>query len=88
MTTAGHPDSRQLGDILVNLPFVEEIVPIQSNLLFFSIDKSFPASEFLSKLMRNHIHALALSPQTVRFVTHLDFTDDMLTETEKVLRSL
>lgn len=83
-----HRRARQLGEILANLPFVEEIVPIQSNLLFFNIDKSFPAPEFLSKLKRNQIHAMALSPQTVRFVTHLDFTDDMLTETEKVLRSL
>jgi threonine aldolase len=83
-----HRRARQLGEILATLAFVEKIVPIESNLLFFNIDKSFPAQEFLSKLKRNGIHALALSPQTVRFVTHLDFTDDMLTETEKVLRSL
>jgi len=83
-----HRRARQLGEILSGLPFVESIVPIESNLLFFNIDKSFPAAEFLSKLKRNQIHALALSPQTVRFVTHLDFTDDMMTETEKVLRSL
>jgi threonine aldolase len=31
---------------------------------------------------------MALSPQTVRFVTHLDFTDDMLEEVKKVLKTI
>ncbi|NVO19200.1 MAG: aminotransferase class I/II-fold pyridoxal phosphate-dependent enzyme [Bacteroidetes bacterium] len=82
-----HRRARQLGEILKHLPFVESIVPIESNLLFFNIDSSFPASEFLGKLKRNNIHALALSPQTVRFVTHIDFTDEMLMETERVLKT-
>jgi len=42
-----HRRARQLGEILKNLPFVEGIVPIESNLLFFNIDKSFPHKNFL-----------------------------------------
>lgn len=83
-----HRRARQLGEVLSSLAFVEEVVPIESNLIFFGIDPAFPAQEFLAKLKKQDIHALALSPQTVRFVTHLDFTDDMLTDTEKALRGL
>lgn len=83
-----HLRARELGRILSSLAFVTEVLPVESNLLFFSIDPIFPAGEFLKKLKGMNVHALALSPQTVRFVTHLDFTDDMLLETEKVLKRL
>ncbi len=83
-----HRRARQLAGILATLPFVDDIIPNESNLLFFNINPSFPAQEFLAKLRKNNILSMALSPQTVRFVTHLDFTDEMLATTEKVLRSL
>lgn len=81
-----HIRAKHLQRVLKSLPFVTEVVPVESNLVFFSLDKDFPSSEFLAKLKKNNIHALALSPQTIRFVTHLDFTDAMLEHTEKVLR--
>jgi len=83
-----HARARELGRILSTLSLVTEVMPVDSNLLFFSVDPDFPANEFLQKLKGMNVHALALSPQTVRFVTHLDFTDDMLVETEKVLKRL
>ncbi|MBK7030587.1 MAG: DegT/DnrJ/EryC1/StrS family aminotransferase [Bacteroidales bacterium] len=80
-----HRRARQLGNILEKLPFVEKVIPIESNLVFFDVDPAFPAQELLQKLKRHDIHALALSPQSIRFVTHLDFTDEMLARTEEVL---
>jgi threonine aldolase len=83
-----HRRAKQLGTVLSQLTLVEEVIPIESNLIFFKISSDYPTDRFLAKLRGNDIHALALSSQTVRFVTHLDFTDDMLAETEKVLRSI
>jgi threonine aldolase len=83
-----HRRARQLGKILEKLPFVEKVIPVESNLIFFDIDPAFPAAELLQKLKRHDIHALALSPQSIRFVTHLDFTDEMLARTEEVLLQL
>jgi threonine aldolase len=86
--TEDHGRAKQLAKILKSLPWVESIVEPESNLLFFNISPAFPAQQFLAKLRDKNIHTMALSPQTVRFVTHLDFTDDMLCETERVLKGL
>lgn len=83
-----HRRARQLEEILLALPFVENVIPVQTNLIFFSLKPSMPVDAFLDKLKENDIHALALAPQQVRFVTHLDITDAMIEKTAQVLKSL
>ncbi|MEI6062844.1 MAG: threonine aldolase, partial [Bacteroidota bacterium] len=73
---------------LLLLPFVEEVVPVQTNLVFFKLKPEMPAERFLQALRDNDIHAMALAPMEVRFVTHLDITDEMIASVEKVLRSM
>ncbi|HOW30429.1 MAG TPA: GntG family PLP-dependent aldolase [Bacteroidales bacterium] len=80
-----HLKARQIGEMLKKLPFVSHIVPIDTNMIFFHLDDSMPSDTFLKKLRRRDIHALALSPQVVRFVTHLDITGDMMETLEKRL---
>mgnify|MGYP001175592925 CR=1 FL=1 len=83
-----HRRARQIGDMLKKLPFVTDIVPIDTNMIFFHLDDSVPSDTFLAKLREKDIHALALSPQVVRFVTHLDITDTMLETLDKELKTL
>ena len=42
----------------------------------------------IEKLNAKNILTVAFGPQQIRLVTHLDFTDDMLTEAIKILKSL
>lgn len=83
-----HARARRIGEMLRNLPFVNEIVPIDTNMIFFHLDNSMPSDTFLKKLRQKDIHAMALSPQVIRFVTHLDFTDPMLEVLEMELKKL
>ena len=83
-----HRRAKQLESILVSLPYVDEVIPVQTNLLFFSLKPDMPVEVFLQKLRDNDIHALALSAQQVRFVTHLDITDEMIQTVEEVLRGM
>jgi threonine aldolase len=83
-----HRRAKQLESLLLSLPYVESVVPVQSNLVFFSLKPVMPAKDFLQKLRDNDIHAMALAPQEVRFVTHLDITDEMMAKVEKVLRDI
>jgi len=80
-----HRRAKQLETILHKLPYIEAVTEAQSNLVFFSLKPSMPVDLFLQKLRENNIHALALAPQQVRFVTHLDITDEMMAQVEKVL---
>lgn len=81
-----HRRAAYLGKVLSSLPFVEDVVPVESNIIFFKLDERLSEIDFLARLAENDIHALALSPGNIRFVTHLDFTDEMLEMLEKTLR--
>jgi threonine aldolase len=83
-----HRRAKQLENLLLSLPYVDAVMPVQTNLVFFSLKPEMPAKNFLHKLLENDIHALALAPQEVRFVTHLDITDEMMVKVEKVLKDM
>ena len=80
-----HERARILGKELEGCSFVNDVMPIDTNILIFSVDN---VEETLSKLKTNGILGVPFGPNQIRFVTHLDFTDDMLDETVKVLRDM
>lgn len=81
-----HLKAKQLEAILSKLPYVEEVIPVDTNILIFRIPEKISNADFLAKLSDNGIKAIGFGPQLIRFVTHLDFTDDMLTKTEEILK--
>ena len=80
-----HERARILGKELEGCSFVNDVMPIDTNILIFSVDN---VEETLSKLKTNGILGVPFGPNQIRFVTHLDFTDDMLDETVKVLKGM
>jgi threonine aldolase len=83
-----HARAREIGKTLESLSYVEEVLPVDTNILIFKLSKAIPEKEFIGKLAEKNVLAMDLGPQTIRFVTHLDFTDEMLTETISVLKSI
>lgn len=83
-----HRKAKQLESILLSLPFVKSVMPVQTNLVFFSLKPEMPVDYFLKTLRENDIYAMALAPQEVRFVTHLDITEEMMAKVEKVLKGM
>lgn len=80
--------AQTLEKALSELRFVDEVFPVESNILIFRLKDSMPADRFLNYLKVYNILALTFGPQTIRFVTHLDFTDNMLDQVIKVLLEL
>jgi len=83
-----HARARHLGEILKSMPYVETVYPVETNIVIFKLGTRWSAREFLDRLKKNDIHALSLDPRGVRFVTHLDFTEEMVEQVEQVLKSL
>jgi threonine aldolase len=83
-----HRKAKKLESILLSLPYIKSVIPVQTNLVFFSLKPEIPVDYFLKTLRENNIYSLALAPQEVRFVTHLDITDEMMVRVEKVLRGM
>lgn len=80
--------AQTLASVIERLTYVEEVLPVESNILIFKLKNHMPADRFLLLLKENAILALTFGPQTIRFVTHLDFTDEMLDNVVKVLNEM
>jgi len=84
-----HIRAKKLEGELRNLYFVESILPVYTNIIIFNLKKDVISGEqFEKKLSEKNIKISAFGKQTIRFVTHLDYTDDMMNRTIEVLRSV
>lgn len=80
-----HSRARQMGAALAAMPYVKEVMPVDTNIVIFHL-ANMTAAEFEEKLKPHNIKVSAFGKQTVRLVTHLDFTDSMLDHTIDVFR--
>jgi threonine aldolase len=83
-----HKRARQLGKVIRNLPFVEKVLPIDTNIVLFSLKKKHEVDRFLSHLEDYQIKAVSMGGQTIRFVTHLDIDSEMIKRTINVLQAI
>jgi threonine aldolase len=83
-----HHHARVIAGVLEQLPFVENIRPIETNILIFDVKPPMSRVNFIENLKKENILAVTFGPQRVRFVTHLDFTEDMLDKTVEVLKKM
>jgi threonine aldolase len=86
--TEDHKRAKQIEAMLVKLLYVESVLPVDTNIVIFNLSPSLKLDLFEAKLKEQGIKMSAFGKQTVRFVTHLDFTDDMLVKLESVLKSI
>jgi len=75
-----------LGETLAAKPWVESVRPVKTNIVIFDLAAPLNAAGFLDKIKEQGINAAPFGPNTVRFVTHLDFTESMLERTLETLR--
>lgn len=83
-----HKRAKVLEIELKNLNYVKEVLPVDTNIIIFRLTDKVSSVDFLKKLFDKNIKAVPFGEQTIRMVTHIDFTDDMLAETSRVLKSL
>jgi threonine aldolase len=83
-----HARAKKIERILKDLSYVTSILPVDTNIVIFDLDPKISGADFEKRLFENNIKVAAFGKQTIRFVTHLDFTDEMLEKLEKVLKSI
>jgi threonine aldolase len=83
-----HHRARQIGEILSKAPYVKELMPIDTNIIIFSLVDGLSTEEVLSKLKEKGVLALPFGLNEIRLITHLDFSEDMLGLTLEVLGHL
>ena len=71
-----HKKAKEIASILKDCSFVESLVPVETNIVIFSLIKEISQSYFIKNLEREDIYAISMGPNKMRFVTHLDYTDE------------
>lgn len=83
-----HKRAKQLSTIINGLSYVDNVLPVDTNIIIFNLNEKMKPETFVQKLATNNIKASGFGKQAIRFVTHLDFTDEMLEKVETVLKNL
>jgi len=83
-----HARAKNIEQLLRSLPYVESCMPVESNIVIFTLNSKISGEEFVKKAAAKNLLCVAFSKQNIRFVTHLDFTDNMLVETNLILMEM
>ncbi|MBD1396332.1 aminotransferase class I/II-fold pyridoxal phosphate-dependent enzyme [Pontibacter sp. JH31] len=83
-----HRKAKEIESMLIQADYVEYVLPVQTNIVIFKLNDRYKDVDFVAALAENSIRASSFGPQMVRFVTHLDVSDDMLQHVLQVLHKL
>ena len=64
------------------------VLPVETNIVIFTLQDSLSPEKFLQTLRNHGVQAGGMGRQTIRFVFHLDVTDDQMAVLLQTLRSL
>lgn len=82
-----HKKAKQIESVLKACGYVKSVLPAETNIVIFELQDGFKTESVLNHLSKNNIMAFATGPNTIRFVTHLDISDSMMQDIEKVLKT-
>ncbi|HVG41058.1 MAG TPA: GntG family PLP-dependent aldolase [Chitinophagaceae bacterium] len=83
-----HERAHQIVAALKEKDFVENILPVETNIIIFSLKSPHTSLEFVERLKEHSILGYAISPTSVRLVLHLDITQEMIEKTINTIKSL
>lgn len=82
-----HAKAKQLEAALNELPYIENVIPVETNIVIFDLISKIDMNEFLNYLETNNVITIDSGPHTVRLVTHLGISEHDLKHTCSVLSS-
>ena len=83
-----HKHASELGACLMNLSWVKEIYPVETNIVVAVLTVASYRDQYIDKLKQRGILCIAFGPGMIRFVTHLDISEQDIQQTISVLKSL
>ena len=82
-----HDKAQFIGECLSNLKYVKNIRPVETNIVLFDLEDSH-LKKFKRIMFEKNIQYSFMAKNSVRFVTHLNFSESDLEKLIKVLKSL
>ena len=83
-----HYHAKLIASTLENLPYVDEVLPVETNIIIFSCKGKYNSKQLVDALKQHDILAYNISPTQVRLVVHLDISESMVSKTIDVFQKL
>lgn len=83
-----HDNAQKITTALKAKSFVDEILPIETNIIIFSVKNEMTPKLFIEKMKENQILMYPISPTQVRIVVHLDISSEMIEKTVQIINQL
>ncbi len=83
-----HLKAIALKDALEATPFVDHVLPVETNIVIAVMTGTYTPAAFVQALKEQNILAYVMTPTQVRFVLHLDISSDDLTKTIEIIQKI
>jgi len=83
-----HNNPKQIGEVIAKTSMAKSVFPVETNIIIFETVASVTAAEIVEKLQQKNILCYAIAPDRVRFVVHLDITEEMVNKTIEIIKAL
>lgn len=77
--------AKKTAEILQNIPIVESIKPVFTNILIFKLKSYYSDNHAIENLRKHGVLATTFGDNTIRFVFHADITEDMFMRFLRIL---
>ena len=83
-----HTKALEIKTALLKKDFVKEIFEVETNIVIAHIEGKYNATQLAAVLKEKNILVIAMTPALIRFVVHLDITNEMLASTLETIEKL
>jgi threonine aldolase len=83
-----HAKAIEIKTALLKKDFVKEIFEVETNIVIAHIEGKYNATQLADALKEKNILVIAMTPALIRFVVHLDITNEMLAKTLETIEKL
>ena len=83
-----HRRASLLGQTFENLSITKKVLPVETNIVIVELQDEYSPDQILAKLKEHQIYAVPFGKKEIRFVTHLDFSEDQLDQAVDIIRSI
>ena len=83
-----HRNARKIAEVLSEKDFTGTILPVETNIIIFSIKPPYLNEDIVQKMRSENIIMFTISPTQIRMVLHLDITPQMVGHIIEVIKKL
>nr|WP_315422631.1 GntG family PLP-dependent aldolase [uncultured Pedobacter sp.] len=82
-----HAHAQALANALATAKYVKSVMPVETNIVIFEVEKG-SAEKIVSQLKEKGLHCNTTSASTIRLVTHLDLSPEMIDQAIEIILHL